>query len=214
LRSRYSVSDLHYVPDGVKESLLRSPDMSQIFRDKYHVYDPFVVYVGRLHPLKGIDILIKAMALVTKEMREAKAVIMGPGDQRSYKQLTTKLGLDKAVVFTGYVEEDMKIAAIDASSALILPSISNYVEVYPMVISEAWARGKPVIASAVGGIPYRVRNMVNGVLVQPRDPKALANAIAMLLSDEGLAKKLGERGRGEVKAWGEIAREVLRLYVE
>lgn len=214
LRSRYNASDLHYVPDGVKEYLLKAPDMSQVFRDKYQVYDPFIVYVGRLHPLKGVEVLIKAMALVTKEMKEARTVMVGPGDQRPYKQLAAKLGLNKSVVFTGYVDEDMKIAAIDSSNALALPSISNYVEVYPMVVSEAWARGKPVIASAVGGLPYRVRDMVNGILVQPRNPEALANAIIMLLSDKELAKKLGERGRGEVKTWEEIAREVLKLYVK
>ncbi len=80
-------------------------------------------------------------------------------------------------MYTGFVSEEVKIGALDASSALVFPSISNYVEAFSLAITEAWARGKPVVASAVGEIPYRVRHMVNGLLVLPKNPKTLANAI-------------------------------------
>ena len=79
-------------------------------------------------------------------------------------------------------EESIK--ALDSSIALILQSIADYVEVYPMVISEALTREKPVIASKVGGVPYRVKQNVNGVLVDLLDPKMLAEAMLKIAHDE------------------------------
>ena len=112
----------------------------------------------------------------------------------------------------GFVDEGAKIGALDASIALVLPSVCDYVEVFSLVISEAWARGKPVIASAVGEIPYRVRHMVNGLLVPPRDPCALAEAIVELSNNKSLAIELGYRGRGSVYGWGEIINKLIDIY--
>jgi glycosyltransferase involved in cell wall biosynthesis len=139
-------------------------------------------------------------------------VIVGPGDQRPYRELANRLGVGRNVVLTGFVSEEVKIGALDASTALVLPSISNYVEAFSLAITEAWARGKPVVASAVGEIPYRVRHMVNGLLVPPRNPKALADAILQLIRDRRLGEKLGAEGRGRVITWGKVIDELLKLY--
>ena len=211
LKKRYGI-DTIYVPDGVSEELLKKPIMANKFRTKYGINEPFVVYVGRLHKLKGVDVLIKAMSIIVRDVPELKAVIIGPGDQGPFRDLARRLGIDRNVVFLGFVDEDTKIGALDASIALVLPSTCNYVEVYPMVITEAWARGKPVIASGVGGIPFRVKHMVNGILVPPRDPKALAISMLKLLEDKNLARKLGYKGRKEVKTWEEITTMLLDLY--
>jgi len=106
----------------------------------------------------------------------------------------------------------VKIGALDASTALVLPSISNYVEAFSLAITEAWARGKPVVASAVGEIPYRVRHMVNGLLVPPRNPNALADAILQLIRDRKLGERLGAEGRERVSTWGTVIDELLKLY--
>ena len=211
LKRKYGVNTV-YVPDGVSEKLLKKPDMANEFRTKYGIHEPFIVYIGRLHMLKGVNVLIKAMSIVSKEMPELKAVIMGPGDQRPFRELVHKLGIEKNVIFLGFVDEDTKIGALDASIALVLPSVCNYVEVYPMVISEAWARGKPVIASAVGGVPYRVKHGVNGFLFKPADARELAKLIMMIASNEDLAKRMGETGLSEVFSWEEIARKSLEVY--
>jgi len=211
LERKYRVNTV-YVPDGVSEELLKKPDMANEFRTKHGIHEPFVVYIGRLHILKGVNVLIKAMSIVSKEMPELKAVIIGPGDQRPFRELVHKLGIEKNATFLGFVDEDTKIGALDASIALILPSVCNYVEVYPMVISEAWARGKPVIASAVGGVPYRVKHGVNGFLFKPADARELAKLIMIIASNEGLAKRMGETGLSEVFSWEEIARKSLEVY--
>jgi len=208
---KYGIETI-YIPDGVPKELFEKPSMAREFRDRYGVYEPFVVYIGRLHKLKGVDVLIKAMSIVVREIPELKAIIIGPGDQSPYKSLAHKLGVERNVLFLGFVDEDTKIGAIDASIALVLPSVCDYVEVYPMVISEAWARGKPVIASSVGGIPYRVKNGVNGLLVPPRDPHSLAKAIIELYTGRDLAERLGGEGKKEVYSWNEIVNKLISTY--
>jgi glycosyltransferase involved in cell wall biosynthesis len=81
-----------------------------------------------------------------------------------------------------------------------------------MAISEAWARGKPVIATSVGGIPYRVRHLVNGLLVPPRDPKSLAETVVTLASDKTLSTRLGNIGRSSIMTWDEIAKKITEIY--
>jgi len=212
LKTRYKEETI-YVPDGIHEDLLKMPYMAESFRMKYNLYDPFVVYVGRLHKFKGIDILVRAMALVKKESPELKAVIVGPGDQTPYLRLVERLEIKDKVFFTGYVDETTKVGAIDASLALILPSISDNVEAFSLAISEAWARGKAVIASAVGEIPYRVKHLINGALVPPRDPKALAEMIIKLYYDSDLLKKLSLEGRKEpLLTWDQVVDNLLKIY--
>jgi glycosyltransferase involved in cell wall biosynthesis len=212
LKSRYGI-DAIYVPDGVDEELLNMPNKAEEFKAKYNINEPFVVYVGRLHRLKGIDVLIRAISIATKE-EPITAVIVGPGDQRPYRELASRLGVGRNVVFTGFVSEEVKIGALDASTALVLPSISNYVEVFSLSITEAWARGKPVVASAVGEVPYRVRHMANGLLVPPRNPKALVDAILQLIRDRRLGERLGAEGKGNVVTWNKVIDELLKLYEE
>jgi glycosyltransferase involved in cell wall biosynthesis len=213
LKSRYGI-DTIYVPDGIDEGLLNMPNKAEEFRVRYNINDPFVVYIGRLHRLKGIDVLIMAISIATKEEPTLTAVIIGPGDQRPYKELANRLGISKNVIFTGFVNEEVKIGALDASTALVLPSISNYVETFSLAITEAWARGKPVVASAVGEIPYRVRHMVNGLLVPPKNPKGLADAILQLIRDRKLGERLGAEGKGGVFTWNKVIDELLKLYEE
>jgi glycosyltransferase involved in cell wall biosynthesis len=168
--------------------------------------------VGRLHPLKGVDVLIRALHHIVENSINLKLVVIGPGDAERYRELAQKLGVDKNVLFLGFVDDETKICAIDGSLAVIVPSVCDYVEVYPMIISEAWARNKAVIATRVGGIPYRVKHMVNGLLVPPKDPRALAKAIIMLLQNKELAIKLGVEGRKEIMTWREVATKMLNAY--
>jgi glycosyltransferase involved in cell wall biosynthesis len=170
LRGRYGV-EAHYIPDGVSDEIINAPSMAEEFRRRYEIQEPFIVYIGRLHRLKGVDVLIKAVSIAVKECPKLRTVIIGSGDQKPYRELARRLGIENNVVFLGYVDEKTKIGALDASVALVLPSKSNYVEAFSIAVSEAWARNKPVIASAVGEIPYRVKHMTNGILVPPKNPQ-------------------------------------------
>lgn len=214
LRDRFKVKadDLHYVPDGVDEELLTMPSLESKFRRRYNLNDDIILFIGRLHPLKGIEVLLKAIPYVIKEKRSVKFVLIGPGDHKRYIRFACKLGISDKVIFLGFVDEYTKIGAIDSSVCLVLPSICDYVEVYSLVISEAWARGKPVVASSVGEIPYRVKHMTNGILVPPRNPKALAEAILKLLEDRVLATKMGFEGKRKLETWNKVASTLVNLY--
>lgn len=171
----------------------------------------FFLFIGRMHKLKGPHILIKALQYIGDDVA---AVFIGPdaGYLQETISLAGKLGVKNRIHILGYVDEATKIEAIDSTVALVNPSITDSVEVYPGVISEAWAREKPVIASAVGGIPYRVKQHVNGVLVDPSNPKMLADAMLELVNNKGLAKLMGKNGKTEVFSWIEIANKSIELY--
>jgi len=212
LYNKYGVNAM-YIPDGVSRWFVSHEFSGEKFREYYKLNNDYVVYIGRLHPLKGIDILIKALYhILRNNSLNLDLVIIGPGDAGPYINLAKRLGVDRNILFLGFVDEEVKIGAIDGSLAVIVPSINDYVEVYPMVISEAWARSKPIIATKVGGVPYRVKHMFNGLLVPPKDPKALAEAITLLANDKELGKKLGAEGRKSVTTWDEVSFKMTELY--
>ncbi|MFZ8790114.1 MAG: glycosyltransferase family 4 protein [Acidilobaceae archaeon] len=210
LERKYGIRAI-YIPDGVPRWFISCRYNGHVFRERYNLDGDYILYIGRMHPLKGIDVLIRAMPYVRKHV-DLKLVVIGPGDQRPYRGLAEKLGVEDHIVFLGYVDEETKIGAIDGSLGVVIPSVSSYVEVYPMAISEAWARGKPVIATSVGGIPYRVRHLVNGLLVPPRDPKSLAETVVTLASDKTLSTRLGNIGRSSIMTWDEIAKKITEIY--
>jgi glycosyltransferase involved in cell wall biosynthesis len=200
-----------YIPDGVPRWFISYRYSGRMFRERYNLDGDYILYIGRMHPLKGIDVLIRAMPYVRKHV-DLKLVVIGPGGQRPYRGLAEKLRVKDHIVFLGYVDEETKIGAIDGSLGVVIPSVSSYVEVYPMVISEAWARGKPVLATSVGGIPYRVRHLVNGLLVPPRNPKSLAEAVITLANDKTLSTRLGNIGKSSIMTWNEIASKITEVY--
>jgi glycosyltransferase involved in cell wall biosynthesis len=142
------------------------------------------------------------------------AVFIGPdgGYLGKTLNLAEKIGVKRRVYYLGYVDEKTKIEALDSATALVLPSLADHVEVYSIVISEAWAREKPVIASKIGEIPYRVKQGVNGLLVNPSDPRMLAEAMLKLANEEELAEEMGRNGRKNVFSWREVAVKSLQLY--
>ena len=210
LERKYGIRAI-YIPDSVPRWFISYGYSGHMFRERYNLDGDFILYMGRMHPLKGVDVLIRAMPYVRKHV-DLKLVVIGPGDQRPYRELAEKLGVKDHIVFLGYVDEETKIGAIDGSLGVVIPSVSSYVEVYPMAISEAWARGKPVIATSVGGIPYRVRHLVNGLLVPPRDPKSLAEAVITLANDKTLSTRLGNIGKSSIMTWDEIANKITEIY--
>ncbi|MCS7367595.1 MAG: glycosyltransferase family 4 protein [archaeon YNP-WB-062] len=212
LKRMYGV-EAKYLPDAVPDYYFTAeksnPDK---FREKFGIKQgKFFLFIGRMHKLKGPQILVGALKYADEDIA---AVFIGPdgGYLRKTLNLAGKIDVKRRVYYLGYVDEKTKIEALDSATALVLPSLADYVEVYPMVISEAWAREKPVIASSVGGIPYRVKHGINGLLVNPSDPKMLAEAMLKLASEEGLAEEMGRNGRKEVLSWREVAEKSIQLY--
>jgi glycosyltransferase involved in cell wall biosynthesis len=146
---------------------------------------PQALFVGVLEPYKGIDVLAEAWRLVAPE---ATLRIVGSGSRAPVVQ---ELG----VRWDRSLTPDEVARAMDESTVLVLPSRS---EGMGRVIVEAQCRGRAVIGSRVGGIPDLVRDGENGLLVDPEDPHALAEALLRVLSDLELAASLGAAAREDV----------------
>jgi glycosyltransferase involved in cell wall biosynthesis len=154
---------------------------------------PTILAVARLVEEKGLQILLKAMPLVIKELPDARLLIAGRGPYRPVLEKTAEaLGIREKVSFLGWLKpEDLKKVYGDAS-LFALPSI--WEEGLGMVFVEAGLMGRPVVASDRGGIRDVIRHGENGLLVPPGNAAALADAIVKVLKDRHLARSMGLAG--------------------
>lgn len=204
---------LFYVPDGIPKKYFVSPRNPNLMLRKLGLkaQTKVILYVGRLHPLKGPHILIRAMRKVLEENSNVVSVIIGPdrGYGRKLRKLIKKFGLKEHVFLTGSVSEKIKLSAYDAAQMVVIPSICDSVEAYSIVASEAWARGRILVASAVGALKYRVRNGVNGYLAKPGNEKNLAENILKALENPKI-KSIPK----DVWTWNQVADLMESLYKE
>jgi glycosyltransferase involved in cell wall biosynthesis len=194
---------------------------SEIFHPENVTRKPSVLYVGRITAEKGVDILIKAMARVVKEIREAELIIVGPKkyglERGSFEEqlahLTQKLGIAQHVVFTGTVSTEDLRKLYSQSSVSCLPSV--WQEPFGLTLIEAMACETPVIGSNVGGIPEIISSSKSGILVEPNDVDELAYAIIQTLSNSNLQREFGRNGRKAVTeryTFSKIAEEIHSIY--
>lgn len=149
----------------------------------------YALYFGRLSREKGVDILLEAMAHAGR----GKLKILGDGPARpGLERLAAELGLGN-VEFLGYRSGDELKEILSGAQFVVLPS--RWYENLPFSIMEAFASGKPVIASDLGGIPEMVEDGVNGLLFQAGDAQELARRLVMLLESPELRERMGHRGR-------------------
>jgi glycosyltransferase involved in cell wall biosynthesis len=152
--------------------------------------------VAHFYPIKGLQFVIRAAALVGQGYPETGFVIVGDGEQRlELEHLVKRLGLDSHVAFLGQRDDVSEILPL--FDVFVLPSVK---EGLPFALLEAMAAARPIVASAVGGIPEVITDGETGLLVPPRDPEALAKAISTMLTDRGKAQQMGLAARERVLA--------------
>jgi glycosyltransferase involved in cell wall biosynthesis len=157
---------------------------------------PRLAIVGRLIPIKGHDVLLRAVARARDRVPGLTLEIAGDGElEPELRATAAALGLGDAVTFLGRVAPADPV--VERAEIVVVPS---YGEGFGMVALEAMERGRPVIASDVGGLPEIVDDGRTGVLVPPGDVAALAEAIAELASDPGRAAAIGAAGRARALA--------------
>jgi D-inositol-3-phosphate glycosyltransferase len=185
--------------------------------------DTNILFVGRIEPLKGIDTLLRAMALIEKRCPRAVentcvAIIGGdpwsddPDEEMTRLQdLRAELDIHDLVTFLGSKDQEILPNYYAAAEMVVMPS---HYESFGMVALEAMAMGTPVIASEVGGLAYLVRDGVNGFHVPSRDPEALAERMYTLLNDENCREIIGRQAREYAQqfAWPIITERIIRLY--
>jgi len=162
-----------------------------------------LLFVGFIRPEKGLEYLIRALPLIQSDRPVYLAVVGASGrfsdEKTRLEQLARSLGCAERVTWEGYAAFGNELfGQIDRSDILVLPSLS---EGTPRVLVEARARSVPVISTNVGGIPSSVSDGVDGLLVPPRDPEALARAITRLIADGALRRELIRAGRARVQNW-------------
>jgi glycosyltransferase involved in cell wall biosynthesis len=158
---------------------------------------PQALFVGVLELYKNVDGLAEAWRLAASRVEGARLRIVGSGTRTDVvERLVAEL--PEQTTWTNRLETGEVALALDGSTALVLPSRS---EGMGRVVVEALCRGRPVVATRVGGIPDLVRDEENGLLVEPGDTAALAEALVRILSDRGLAEHLASRARESAEPW-------------
>lgn len=153
--------------------------------------DPVITSVGFLRRPKAMDVLIEAAAAIVPRFPALQVLIVGEGaDRPVYEALIDRLGVRDTVKLLGLRSDVPDLLA--ASDAAVLSTDS---EGSPLSVMEYMDAGLPVVATRVGGIPDLIDDGVEGLLVEPRDPAGLGEAIARVLADPEEARRMGDRGR-------------------
>jgi len=170
----------------------------------------------RLVYKNGIDTLIESAHLVARNNPDILFVVAGKGPSRKLIEDSIKeLGIENNIKLTGFVPDELLPVYYNAADYFVLPSASG--EGLPLVLFEAMACGLPVIATTVGGTPEIINHMKNGVLVPPRNPEAMAEALSKLLAEEKLGPTIGEEAKKNVEdrfTWEENLRQLKEIYNE
>ena len=184
-----------------------------------------VLFVGRIEPLKGIDTLLQAMALIAPEIphwqEDLSVVIIGgaPGagaervsaELARLERLRAELGIEDLVTFLGAKDQDTLVYYYSAAEMVVMPS---HYESFGMVALEAMACGTLVVASKVGGLALNVQDGQTGFLVPEGDAATLAAKIRLLLADVDLREQLGRQAAhwAQCYGWSVVADQIIDLY--
>ena len=170
---------------------------------------PRLLFIGRLAAVKGLPVLLQALARLAPAHPGLELTLIGDGpDRAALTHQAEALGVAGHVVFAGLQDEAEVAAALGDHDMLVLPSFAEGV---PVVLMEAMASRLPVVATRVGGVAELVQEGESGLLVAPGDAEALAAAIDTLLRDPERARRMGEAGRAFVLAHHDVRHQAARL---
>lgn len=167
-----------------------------------------VVFAGRCREAKGLHDLFDAIALLAPAMPRLRLECAGEGDLHAALRRARSLGIADRIRLRGWITPRERDELLARATVFVLPS---HAEALPMSVLEAMAAGCPVVATSVGGLPDVVRHGENGLLVPPKAPRALAEALAAVLADPALAARLGREARATIAERYTIDRAVERL---
>jgi phosphatidyl-myo-inositol alpha-mannosyltransferase len=172
-----------------------------------------LLWVGRLDPQKGFRVAVRAFERLAPELPDLTLVVAGDGKDRS-ALVELPLPVRERVIVLGTVDRETLPRYHAAADAFVGPAVGQ--ESFGIVLVEAMAAGLPVVATDIPGYREVVDQGVEGLLVPPRDPVAMAEALRRVLEDEELAKSLGEAGRARARrySWDVVGRDIEAVYGE
>jgi len=198
----------YVIPDGI--------NLERFHRKPASKHKINLMFIGRLHRVKGVKYLLNAMPLIRKKVKNVKLFIIGEGEEeRSLKNFSEMLiNSNKLkpsdIEFIGGVPHKDVPKYLQVADILILPSLS---EGRPLVILEAMAMGVPVVATKVGGVALMIKHGETGLLISPKKPKEIAQAVIKILTSQSFSK-MSEMAKMYAKKYDIkiIAKRVEKLY--
>ena len=171
-----------------------------------------IIFFGNIREYKGLGCLLQAVPIIQKQVKNVKIIIAGEGDLSPYQPLMGACDRSVFEIHNEFVPNDLVASLFQRSTLAVLP----YTEMSGMsgVLNVAYAFGKPVVVSDVGGLNEAVEHGKTGLLVPPRDPQALADAIIRLLKDPELRAMMGKNvnRKAEELSWDNIAKKTMDVY--
>ena len=186
---------IHYGLEAAPILNLADPEY---VRQQFHIPAnvPLLGTIGRLTEQKGPAYLLRAIQKVQREFPEIRVLLIGDGELRGRLETQVKvLGIESNVIFAGYRKDALQLLA--GFDFFVLPSLW---EGFGLVLLEAMALKKAIVASAVSAIPESVLDGETGILIPPQEPRQLAKAILALLHDKDLSRAMGESGYSHLQA--------------
>ncbi len=206
--------DIEILPDGIDTERFNPGIHPGDLRKQYDLNNSYFLFSsGRMVERKGFEYLIKAMPTILEKFPDTKLIIGGDGpERRNLEELIKTLELERNVFLPGFLAAEEFPLFMKACDVFILPSIidrSGDTEGSATILLEAMACETPVVGTNVGGIPYAITDGEGGFIVDQKSSEQIAEKIILLLEDESLRRKMGERGRKVVKErfdWEIVAR--------
>lgn len=209
--SRYIPGPFEIIPNGV--------DLGQ-FSDDVAPFEQYldgkknILFLSRLEFRKGLNYLLNAFLLVKRQMPDVRLIVAGSGTRlrRRYERWVRKTGLENDVVFTGFVPEEDKARYYKTADIFSVPATGR--ESQGLILLEAMAMGKPVVATSIAGYASVITHGEDGLLVPPCNYHELSKALLTLLKDEKLRQQMGANGRTNAQDydWKVVSRKLLDFY--
>lgn len=209
--SRHLPGDYRIIPNGIdtQHFCLDAPQRKEFADGKINI-----LFVGRLEQRKGLGYLLNACAKIKNSLPNFRLIAVGPGTvlRLRYEKLVKDMGLTDNVVFAGFVPSDELPSYYHSADIFCAPATGG--ESFGIVLLEAMACGKPVVATNIQGYAGVLAHGEEGLLVPPRDEESLAHALLSLLNDKSLRLQMGAKGRikAEKYSWPNIARQIMDYY--
>ncbi len=198
--SEWILGSIHRVAPAVEarsSCVYNGIDAPKVAPEPLSTEPPRLLVLGRLAPEKGVDVAIRATERLVTRFPGLQLTLVGDGPEReSLERLVNERDLAASVTVKGWVKPEEVWAEMSSHTMLLVPS--TWEEAFGMVAVEAALMERPVVASALGGLPEVVQDGVTGRLVPPEDPAALADVVALLLDDPAALRAMGQAGRQRV----------------
>jgi len=171
-----------------------------------------ILFVGRLEPRKGLRYLLRAFPTVKEEIPRSRLIIVGSGPLERYYRQWVPRRYRADIFFEGLVSKESLPSYYSTCDVFCSPATGK--ESFGIVLLEAMASGKPIVASDIAGYRNVIADGQEGLLVKPKQPEEIAHAVATIGLDESLRKRLGTNGLKKAKdySWDTILRQTLRFY--